>query len=53
MFAGFNLKINKDFFESNPKLFSKYQRIGEKHLEEQTKKIIVLGNRYLVYKFIN
>ena len=53
MFAGFNLKINKDFFESKPKLFSEYQRIGEKHLKEQTKKIKYGLEKYVKDDIIN
>ena len=35
MFAGFNLEINKHFFESKQKSFQEYQKIGEEHLGAQ------------------
>ena len=37
MFAGFNLEIDKQFFESQRKSFHEYQKIGKKHLESQGK----------------
>lgn len=35
MFAGFNLEIEKNFFESEEESFLKYVEIGEKHLGNQ------------------
>lgn len=35
MFVGFNLEINKHFFESKQKSFQEYQKIGEEHLGAQ------------------
>jgi len=35
MFAGFNLEIDKHFFESQQKSFQEYQKIGEEHLGAQ------------------
>lgn len=39
MFAGFNLKIDKSFFESQEKTLEEYQKIGVDHLASQGKGI--------------
>lgn len=37
MFAGFNLKIDEQFFDSQQKSFHEYQKIGKSHLDAQDK----------------
>ena len=48
MFAGFNFKIDKDFFEWQEKTFEEYQRIGESYLYSQNK-----GIKNTLEKYIN
>ena len=36
MFAGFNLKLDADFFVNKEKSFEEYKEIGKKHLEQHT-----------------
>lgn len=38
MFTGYNLKIDKRFFDNKPKSFDRYQIIGEQHLSTQVHK---------------
>jgi hypothetical protein len=47
MFAGFNLKINESFFDSQAKTFQEYQRIGEIHLESQSHGVEKALNEYI------
>ena len=48
MFAGFNLEINKKFFESEEESFFKYfEEIGEKHLGDQKKEVENSLNKYI------
>ncbi len=47
MFAGFNLEIEKNFFESEEESFLKYVEIGEKHLGNQKKEIENSLNKYI------
>lgn len=37
MFAGFNLEIDEQFFDSQQKSFHEYKKIGKAHLDSQDK----------------
>ena len=53
MFAGFNLKIDEHFFESQQKSFEEYQKIGEKHLGEQSEIIKHKLDEYINHNVID
>lgn len=54
MFAGFNLEINKKFFESEEESFFKYfEEIGEKHLGDQKKEVENSLNKYISNNIID
>lgn len=47
MFAGFNLEIDKQFFDSQQKSFHEYQKIGKAHLDSQGKGVENALNEYI------
>lgn len=47
MFAGFNLEIDEQFFDSQQKSFYEYQKIGKAHLDSQGKGVENALNEYI------
>lgn len=48
MFAGFNLKIKKSFFDNQMKTFEEYREIGEKHLASHKASIQKSLEKYII-----
>lgn len=53
MFAGFNLEINEQFFDSQQKSFQEYQEIGKAHLASQGMEVENALNAYIKNNIID
>lgn len=47
MFSGFNLTLNKDFFQGKPMSFDTYRANGENHLKSSSEKIMKNLNQFM------